>query len=118
MKTESAEKTALDLVHLQLPPWWQLYAAFLHKERAVGQTPGLLSASQSLAFHSVEFYFNFPSKLMLPEQHSLLFHHSTIPLTVVVPASEGGPGAEKLDLVPALKGKLSCSVQEKPFFFF
>lgn len=37
-----------------------------------GQTPGLPSSAQSLAFHSVEF--KFPSKLMLPEQGSPFCH--------------------------------------------
>lgn len=83
---------------------------------APGQTPGLLSASQSLAFHSVEFYFKFPSKLTVPEQLSPFFSVTVpYPLPGVVPASEGGPGAEKLGLVLALKGKLSCRCSGKAF---
>lgn len=49
-----------------------------------GQTPGLLSSAQSLAFHSVEF--NFPSKLILPEQHSRFF--SPLP-GLSLPVKEG-----------------------------
>lgn len=72
--------------------------------RAGSGPPGLLSSAQSLAFHSVEF--KFPFKLMLPEQHSPFF----VTLTCVVPASEGGSGAEELDLVLALGGaQLQCS---------
>lgn len=71
------------------------------------QTPGLLSSAQSLAFHRREF--KFPSKFILPEQIPFFFT-----LTWVVPASEGGLGAEELDLVLAL-GRAQLQSSGKSF---
>lgn len=74
-----------------------------------GQTPGLLSSAQSLAFHSVEF--KFPSKLMLPEQHSPFL--SPLP-ALSLPVKEGqGRGAGS----GACPGRSSAAVLRKSLHF-
>lgn len=74
-----------------------------------GQTPGLPSSAQSLAFHNGEL--KFPSQLALPEQHSLFL--SPLP-GLSLPVKEGQVQRSWIWCLPW--EELSCSAQEKPSF--